>query len=45
MLYLRLGKNILLMLDLPIWNFTLFRFKTKLVYTIFIDLGLDINHL
>ena len=33
------------MLDLPIWNFVLSGFITELDCAIFIDLGLNTNHL
>ena len=38
-------KKILLILDLPIWNFTLSGFNTKLDYIPFIDLWQDNNPL
>ena len=32
-------------LDLPIWNFALFRFNTEMDYVIFLYSGLGTNHL
>ena len=38
-------KDILPMLDLPIWNFNLSGFNVELDCVIFIDLGFDTYHL
>ena len=38
-------KDILPMLELPIWNFAISAFKAELDCVVFIDLGLDTTYL